>query len=132
MTQEQNLNPGGEQPPEGSMLSPESLPNEQRTGMSGAEPGAPGGERQPGMGSQQPSTGGGTVEGYTPPTEPQYPDRTPGETYTVQDGDTLQTIAARFYGTVDEWQRVFEANQDRVSNPDLLYPGQELSIPGRQ
>lgn len=52
-----------------------------------------------------------------------------GQHYTVEDGDTLQSLAARFYGSSQEWQRIYEANTDRLSNPDLVYPGQELVIP---
>ncbi len=52
-----------------------------------------------------------------------------GERYTVADGDSLQTIAARFFGSALEWERIYEANNDRLGNPDHLYPGQELVIP---
>ncbi|MCC7363951.1 MAG: LysM peptidoglycan-binding domain-containing protein [Dehalococcoidia bacterium] len=52
-----------------------------------------------------------------------------GQRYTVTDGDSLQTIASRFYGSAMEWERIYEANTDKLSNPDLLYPGQELVIP---
>lgn len=61
--------------------------------------------------------------------EPQYEATQTGRTYTVQDGDTLRTIAAREYGSGDAWQRIWDANQDKLSNPDLLYPGQELALP---
>ena len=52
-----------------------------------------------------------------------------GQTYTVEDGDTLHTLAARFYGSALEWERIYQANSDKLSNPDLIYPGQELVIP---
>lgn len=52
-----------------------------------------------------------------------------GQTYTVEDGDTLHTLAARFYGSALEWERIYQANSDKLSNPDLIYPGQELLIP---
>lgn len=47
-------------------------------------------------------------------------------TYTVQAGDNLSKIASH-YGTT--WQKIFEANRDKISNPDLIHPGQELTIP---
>lgn len=50
-----------------------------------------------------------------------------GHTYTVQPGDNLSKIGAK-YGL--SWQEVFEANKDQISNPDLIHPGQELTIPG--
>lgn len=52
-----------------------------------------------------------------------------GRTYTVEEGDTLQTIAARFYGSAVEYERIYRANQDRLGNSQQLSPGQELIIP---
>ena len=49
-----------------------------------------------------------------------------GTTYTVQSGDTLSKIGAR-YGV--SWQKIFEANRDKLDNPDRIFPGQELTIP---
>ncbi|CEI62111.1 hypothetical protein FVEN_g12592 [Fusarium venenatum] len=44
---------------------------------------------------------------------------------TVQQGDTLRGIAARFNTSFDEIAR-----QNNISNPDLIYPGQTLQVPG--
>lgn len=52
--------------------------------------------------------------------------------YTVVSGDSLWAIAARsdVYGSGDEWRKIYEANMDTVGpNPNLIYPGQELTIP---
>jgi nucleoid-associated protein YgaU len=49
--------------------------------------------------------------------------------YTVVSGDTLSGIALRFYGDGNLWPRIFEANWDRISNPNLIFPGQVLRIP---
>jgi len=49
--------------------------------------------------------------------------------YTVRPGDTLNEIAQRFYGNGDLWPRIFEANRNQISNPDLIFPGQVLRIP---
>ncbi|MCC6419223.1 MAG: LysM peptidoglycan-binding domain-containing protein [Gemmataceae bacterium] len=57
------------------------------------------------------------------------PEPAPEQTYTVADGDTLSAIAAHYYGSADEWPRIFEANRDQLDNPDLIYPGQMLRIP---
>ena len=51
-------------------------------------------------------------------------------TYTVKKGDNLSKIAREIYGNADEWQRIFEANRDRIEDPDLIEPGQKLKIPG--
>lgn len=44
-------------------------------------------------------------------------------------GNTLWDLAQAFYGNPFEWRRIWEANRDRVQNPDLIYPGQILLIP---
>ncbi len=44
-------------------------------------------------------------------------------------GNTLWDLAQSFYGNPFEWRRIWEANRDRVQNPDLIYPGQMLLIP---
>jgi LysM repeat protein len=50
--------------------------------------------------------------------------------YTVQRGDTLSAIAQRFYGRPGDWNRIFQANKSVLSNPDMIFPGQVLSLPG--
>ena len=49
--------------------------------------------------------------------------------YTVQPGDTLSKIAKEFYGNANEYNRIFEANRDKLENPDKIRAGQELVIP---
>jgi nucleoid-associated protein YgaU len=51
------------------------------------------------------------------------------ETYRVESGDTLSAIAQRFYGDAGQYMRIFEANQDKLDNPDMIHPGQDLVIP---
>jgi nucleoid-associated protein YgaU len=53
-----------------------------------------------------------------------------GKTYVVVKGDSLSKIAKREYGDADKWRTIYEANQDLISDPDLIHPGQELRIPG--
>ena len=50
-----------------------------------------------------------------------------GHTYTVEAGDNLSKIGAK-YGIT--WKAIYDANRDIISNPDLIHPGQELKIPG--
>lgn len=51
------------------------------------------------------------------------------EQYTVVPGDTLSAIAQQKYGDANLWPRIFDANRDEISNPDLIFPGQVLRIP---
>ena len=50
-------------------------------------------------------------------------------TYTVKPGDSLSKIAEQFYGKASGYNRIFEANRDKLSNPDKISAGQELVIP---
>jgi nucleoid-associated protein YgaU len=49
--------------------------------------------------------------------------------YTVQSGDTLSRISQQFYGNANQYMKIFEANRDRISDPNKIRPGQELVIP---
>ena len=51
-------------------------------------------------------------------------------TYIVVKGDSLSKIAKREYGDANKWRTIYEANKDLIEDPDLIYPGQELKIPG--
>ncbi|MBN8632055.1 MAG: LysM peptidoglycan-binding domain-containing protein, partial [Rhodobacterales bacterium] len=51
-------------------------------------------------------------------------------TVTVQPGFTLWGIAQERYGDGVLYVQVFEANRDKIKNPDLIYPGQVFSVPG--
>jgi nucleoid-associated protein YgaU len=55
--------------------------------------------------------------------EPQF------ENYVVQKDDTLQKISTKFYGTTRKWMKIFKANEDVLSSPDKLRPGQTIKIP---
>ncbi|WOI54868.1 LysM peptidoglycan-binding domain-containing protein [Palleronia sp. LCG004] len=48
---------------------------------------------------------------------------------TVQPGLTLWRIADANYGDGFAYMRVFEANADKIRDPDLIYPGQVLTVP---
>ena len=52
-----------------------------------------------------------------------------GKTYTVKKGDSLSRIAKQVYGDAGKWKAIHTANSDKIPNPDLIYPGQELTIP---
>ena len=49
--------------------------------------------------------------------------------HVVQNGETLSSIAERYYGTAARWTRVYDANRDRLANPDRVPVGTRLRIP---
>ena len=49
--------------------------------------------------------------------------------YTVKAGDTLSKIAGQFYGSIQKWQKIYQANADTVKNPDYIFIGQKITIP---
>lgn len=51
------------------------------------------------------------------------------EFYTVQSGDSLAFIALQFYGSTNEYVRIFEANRSVLRTPDRIQVGQRLLIP---
>ncbi|MDR1955414.1 MAG: LysM peptidoglycan-binding domain-containing protein, partial [Treponema sp.] len=54
-----------------------------------------------------------------------------GESYTVKPGDSYWKIAYEFYGSARQWQVVYEANRNKMKNPDnphMIFPGMELEI----
>ncbi len=51
------------------------------------------------------------------------------ESYTVQKADTLQKISQKYFGTTKKWVKIFNANKDKLSAPDKIYPGQVIRIP---
>ena len=51
---------------------------------------------------------------------------------TVQAGATLWAIARDNLGEGTLYVQVFDANRDKISNPDLIYPGQVFAVPGQQ
>jgi nucleoid-associated protein YgaU len=51
--------------------------------------------------------------------------------YEVQPGDSLSKIAKQVYGDATRWKEIWEANKASIPNPDLIHPGQQLSMPPR-
>ena len=56
-------------------------------------------------------------------------DSQPVALVTVQPGNTLWGIASERYGDGILSVRVFEANRERIRDPDLIYPGQVFTVP---
>ena len=51
------------------------------------------------------------------------------KTYIVKAGDTLSKISKQFYGNANDYMKIFNANKDKLKDPDKIQPGQELKIP---
>jgi len=54
---------------------------------------------------------------------------TAARTYTVQAGDSLSKISKQFYGDANQYMKIFEANKDKLADPDKVKPGMQLNIP---
>lgn len=49
--------------------------------------------------------------------------------YTVKRGDCLWKIAKKYYGNGALYTKIYNANKDKIKNPDLIYSGQKFLIP---
>lgn len=65
-----------------------------------------------------------------PPPEPTAEPKKELEKYIVVKGDTLWDISGMkiIYKDNFNWPLLFKANRDQITDPDLIYPKQELSI----
>lgn len=61
------------------------------------------------------------------PSAPAAPPAT--RTYTVKAGDTLSKIAKAQLGDANGYMKIFEANQDQLTDPNKIKPGQVLRLP---
>jgi nucleoid-associated protein YgaU len=65
-----------------------------------------------------------------PAPAPPPPPPTPAERiHEVVAGESLSKIALKYYGNGNKYMKIFGANRDILSNPDLIKPGQKLRIP---
>ena len=47
----------------------------------------------------------------------------------VREDDTLSAISQQYYGSANNWQRIFQANRSRLKDPNRIMPGTKLIIP---
>jgi LysM repeat protein len=60
------------------------------------------------------------------------PNQKPGaapRTYVVREGDTLASIARKFYKSNGRWKKIRDANKNVLDDPAKLKPGMTLTIP---
>jgi nucleoid-associated protein YgaU len=51
------------------------------------------------------------------------------KTHVVKHGETLSIVAEQELGSRAKWRVIYEANRDKLSDPDAVREGQELTIP---
>ena len=68
------------------------------------------------------------VRGGSSSTAPSAPTEQ-ARTITVQAGDSLSKIAKRELGDANKWHAIYAANRDKIKDPDLIHPGQVLTLP---
>ncbi|MCB1192767.1 MAG: peptidoglycan-binding protein LysM [Leptospiraceae bacterium] len=51
------------------------------------------------------------------------------EYYVIKSGDTLSAIAKKFLGDASRYPEIFEANEEVIKDPNLIFPGQKIRIP---
>lgn len=49
--------------------------------------------------------------------------------HTVGPGDSLWSLARKYYGKGSEWNKIYNANKDKIKNPNLIIDGWKLVIP---
>lgn len=71
------------------------------------------------------------VKKKTPPPPPKEEPKPEPKTkvYVVKEGDWLYKLSRKEYGTAMGWETIYENNKEKIDNPDLIFPGQELVIP---
>ena len=69
-----------------------------------------------------------TLIDATTPTAPTLA-RDVGNTYVARPGNSLASIAVKYYGSTDAVNNIFWANKDRLSDPDQLLVGQTIFLP---
>ena len=52
-----------------------------------------------------------------------------GRMYAVEPGNTLSGITQRFYGKDANWRSLYAANESKISDPNVIYVGEELRLP---
>ena len=92
-------------------VTPTGTPQRTTTGTPGVSP-TPGG------------TPGGTPGATSTPTPSPTPEPSPFQEYTVQQGDSLSSIATQFGTTADELARI-----NSITDPNTLNVGQKLQVP---
>ncbi|MCC6753802.1 MAG: LysM peptidoglycan-binding domain-containing protein [Saprospiraceae bacterium] len=49
--------------------------------------------------------------------------------HTVKSGESLSKIAKHYYNNANDYMKIFNANKDLLKDPNIIHPGQVLTIP---
>ena len=82
-------------------------------------------------GSAASATAGGEVAGQTPQTVEQAPLQESKTSVIIRRGDTLWQISRRIYGKGVRYTTIYLANEDQITNPDRINPGQVFGVPDK-
>ena len=77
----------------------------------------------PGLATETPAARGPSEPGAADVFVPEV------RTATIARGDSLWEISRRTYGAGDRYSVIYDANQDQIRDPDLIYPGQIFVLP---
>jgi LysM repeat protein len=94
-----------------------------------AATGAPGAAATAGTGARPVAPEAATTASLTAAQAAGQASAQAGQSYTVRSGDTLSAIAARFYHDPAKWQAIYRANAGKISNPNVIYAGERISVP---
>jgi LysM repeat protein len=83
--------------------------------------------RPPGEGAQNTLSAAPATPGVDP--MPADPLKEESRLYTVVQGDSLYGISVKVFGTPRHYERIYEANRDRIKDPNTLQIGINLKIP---
>ena len=61
--------------------------------------------------------------------ETKAPESSSGNTHIVQRGENLWDIAKRYYGDGSQYNKIYNANKDKIKDPNRIYAGLVLTIP---
>jgi len=71
----------------------------------------------------------GTMEQTEQEQDAAFEASTETQYYTIESGDTLWGIAAKFLGNGSKYPEIFEANREVIEDPDKIFVGQKIRIP---
>jgi LysM repeat protein len=78
-----------------------------------------------------PAVPGAGATAVPPPGAPSTAPLPKGATTVVSRGDTLWRLSSRAYGNGGRYMVIYDANHNQIRNPNRIYPGQVLMIPGK-